>query len=160
MVNSEPDPLEHLSEPERRCVRSYIATLADRLGDDLVEVWLFGSAARGDMWSDRFPIRSDIDLLVLTRRSLPSTAQEELINETYPLFLECGRQMSPQWRTLEEWASPPDDRARSFVDRVRGEGRKLYPAAQLAFCTGRRPRNLGTVMKGHRAAAAGEMPSR
>jgi len=76
----------------------YRALLRERLGERLVEIRLFGSAARGDMWAAHWPMRSDIDLLVVTRGAIPEETQDELINETYPLFLECGRQLSPQFR--------------------------------------------------------------
>jgi hypothetical protein len=36
--------------------------------------------------------------LVESRGEVPEEVQEELVNGTYPLFLECGRQMSPQFR--------------------------------------------------------------
>jgi predicted nucleotidyltransferase len=103
--------------------------LTQRLGTNLVEVRLFGSAARGDMWSERSDFRSDIDLLVLTREPLPPDLMEELINETYPLYLECGRQIGAQWRTLEQWASPNDERAREFIARVEEDGQTLFRAA-------------------------------
>lgn len=118
--------LAHLDATERHCVRRYILALVARLGDNLVEARLFGSASRGDMWSSRFPINSDIDLLVLTRTMAPREIEEELINETYPLYLECGRQIAPQWRTIEEWSSPPDERAMAFKLRVDEDSRKLY----------------------------------
>ena len=76
----------------------YCALLRERLGEQLMEVRLFGSAARGDMWGDHWPMHSDIDLLVVTRGAVPDETQDELVNETYPLFLECGRQLSPQFR--------------------------------------------------------------
>jgi predicted nucleotidyltransferase len=76
----------------------YRALLRERLGERLVEIRLFGSAARGDMWAAHWPMHSDIDLLVVTRGVIPEETQDELINETYPLFLECGRQLSPQFR--------------------------------------------------------------
>lgn len=113
------------ARPNGGCVRRYISLLAERLGDNLIELWLFGSAARGDMWSDRFPIRSDIDLLVLTRKPLAEGLQEELVNETYPVFLECGRQIGPQWRTIEQWESPQDERAKRFKETVEAEGRQI-----------------------------------
>jgi predicted nucleotidyltransferase len=121
------DPLEHLKPVERDCVRRYVSLLVDRLGPHLLEVRVFGSAARGDMWSERFPIRSDIDLIVVTKEELPKETQEELINETYPLFLECGRQIGPQWRSAEQWATPTDERAETFKANVEAEGRPLYP---------------------------------
>jgi predicted nucleotidyltransferase len=57
--------LVHLSETERDCVLRYVSLLAERLGENLVQIWFFGSAARGDMWPDWMPMHSDIDLLVL-----------------------------------------------------------------------------------------------
>jgi len=98
-VTGQPDPLRHLTEGERDCVRRYVALLRERLGPELVRVVLFGSAARGDMWYAGSPMRSDIDLLVVTATPPAETAVEELINETYPLYLECGRQIGPQFRT-------------------------------------------------------------
>jgi predicted nucleotidyltransferase len=76
----------------------YCALLRERLGDRLIDIRLFGSAARGDMWPAHSPMHSDIDLLVVTRGVIPEQTQEELVNETYALFLECGRQLSPQFR--------------------------------------------------------------
>jgi predicted nucleotidyltransferase len=76
----------------------YCALLRERLGDRLIGIRLFGSAARGEMWPAHSPMHSDIDLLVVTRGAIPEETQEELVNETYPLFLECGRQLSPQFR--------------------------------------------------------------
>ena len=48
-MTAEPDPLRHLSEAERSCVRRYVSLLQERLGSGLERVVLFGSAARGDM---------------------------------------------------------------------------------------------------------------
>jgi predicted nucleotidyltransferase len=79
-------------------VGRYCALLRERLGDRLIGIRLFGSAARGEMWPAHSPMHSDIDLLVVTRGVIPEQTQEELVNETYPLFLECGRQLSPQFR--------------------------------------------------------------
>ncbi len=118
--------LQHLNAAERSAVQRFVALLIERLGNNVVEVQLFGSAARGDMWSGRMPMRSDIDLLVLTREPVVPTVQGDLDNETYPLFLECGRQISLLFRTVAEFAAPVDDKGRSFVARVQEEGRVLY----------------------------------
>jgi predicted nucleotidyltransferase len=91
--------LSHLSEGERRCLERYLAHLLDRLGEDLEEVTIFGSAARGDMWPEHSPMRSDIDLLVVTSSPVAKELAQELFDATYPLFLECGRQLDPQFRT-------------------------------------------------------------
>ena len=127
--------LSHLDEAERECVLRYLSLLAQHLGGNLVQVWLCGSAARGDRWPDWMPIHSDIDLLVLTNESVPQGYQEQLIAKTYPFFLECGRQISPQFRTMEQFCAPQDVRTRGFVTRVRAEGYVICAAAQ-AECGG------------------------
>lgn len=114
--------LRHLDQAERGCVLRFVQLVRHRLASELCQVWVYGSAARGDMWSARMPMHSDIDLLFLTRSPVPPEVEEELVNETYPLFLECGRQISPQYRTMAEFESPEEDRFRSFAARVREEG--------------------------------------
>ncbi len=84
-----------MNDVERGCLDRYLELLAERLGDDLVEVHVFGSVARGESWPRGMPIRSDLDLLVLTRRELAQEEKDELFDATLPLFLECGRQISP-----------------------------------------------------------------
>ena len=123
--------MKHLSETEQDCVRRYIGLLRERLAHNLIEIRLFGSAARGDMWPNHFPVHSDIDLLILTHETLSEELQEELLNETYPLFLECGRQIGPQFRTLAEFENPKDERARQFRANVEAEGLVLYQRSAL-----------------------------
>jgi predicted nucleotidyltransferase len=94
-------PLSHLTETERRCLERYLAQLVERLGPELEEVSVFGSAARGDMWKRESQLRSDIDLLVVTTTALVGNVEQELVDGTYPLFLECGRQIGPQFRTRD-----------------------------------------------------------
>lgn len=101
--------MEALAEPEPECLARYLSRLADRLGDRLIEVRLFGSAARGDMWPAHSPMHSDVDLLVISKDDVDEAEQEALINETYPLFLEFGRQLSPHFFARRRLAEPPDD---------------------------------------------------
>lgn len=95
-----------LSDPERSCLVRYCALLAEGLRERLLVVWMFGSAARGDMWPARAPMHSDIDLLVVTREAIGDAEHEQLVNETYPLYLECGRQLSPHSSANAGWQSP------------------------------------------------------
>jgi predicted nucleotidyltransferase len=112
-----------LSPRERDCVARYMARLVEVLADELEAVWLFGSAARGDTWWPAMPIRSDIDLLVVTRSAVPDSLQDELVNATYPLFLECGRQIGPQFRTTAELDAEPST---PFLENVRLDGVRLW----------------------------------
>ena len=84
----------------------------------LVEVRMFGSAARGDMWPPHSPMHSDIDLLIVTTDEVGEEQQDALINETYALYLECGRQLSPHFYSQNRLASPESERTREFLERV------------------------------------------
>lgn len=96
-----------LTEVEQRTLDAYVDTLRDRLGDRLLAVRIFGSAARGESWPAGMPIRSDLDLLVLVSVPLETADEQALIDATLPLFLESGRQISPQFRTPKQHAASP-----------------------------------------------------
>jgi predicted nucleotidyltransferase len=116
-----------LSSVERDCLRRYCELLRERLGERLVEVRMFGSAARGDMWPAHSPMHSDIDLLVVTREPVPEDEQEDLLVATYPLYLECARQLSPHFFSERRLAEPDDDRTREFLERVAGDFVPVWP---------------------------------
>jgi hypothetical protein len=90
---------------------------------------MFGSAARGDMWRAGSPMHSDVDLLVVTREAVPEREQEDLCNETYPLYLECGRQLSPHFFSEPQLAGAGDERTREFLARIAGDVRVVWPPA-------------------------------
>lgn len=121
--------LEHLSPVERDCLARYVSELRQRLGERLLEVHLFGSFARGDAWRENSPMRSDVDILVVCTEPPSPPEVDALIDATYPLFLECGRQISPQFRTRDALEEPATDVGRAFLDRFREEGRLLFAAA-------------------------------
>jgi predicted nucleotidyltransferase len=110
-----------LNDSERECLRRYCELLHERLGPRLVAVRMFGSAARGDMWSATSPMHSDIDLLVVTRRDVPQAEQGELLNETYSLYLECGRQLSPHFFSEQRISEPESERTGAFLERIEAE---------------------------------------
>jgi hypothetical protein len=66
-----------------------------------------GSVAPGERWWPGMPIHSHLDLLVLVREPLQPALQQESLDATYPLFLESGRQLGPQFRTPEQLAASP-----------------------------------------------------
>jgi predicted nucleotidyltransferase len=61
----------YLTDAERRAVDRFVAELRERLGDELVAVWLYGSRARGE----RTGPYSDIDLLVVVESRAPDRDQ-------------------------------------------------------------------------------------
>lgn len=107
----------------------YLRLLAARLGDRLEEVVLFGSVARGEAWPKGMPIRSDLDLLVITNAALEDDLARELLDATLPLFLECGRQIGPQFRTRQQLEHPANERDTTFVANVERDGIALYRRA-------------------------------
>jgi predicted nucleotidyltransferase len=121
-----------LTKRERQCVDRFYALLEKRLGERLVEVRMFGSAARGDMWPPHSPMHSDIDLLVVTSDDASSTEQEELIDETYPIFLECGRQISPHFFSERKLKAPDDEGTRDFLRRVSADAVVDWPARRAS----------------------------
>jgi predicted nucleotidyltransferase len=119
--------MSSLDERERDCLRRYCELLSERLGERLVAVRMFGSAARGDMWAAHRPMNSDVDLLVVTRGDLPEAEQEELLNATYPLYLECGRQLSPHFFSERRLEEPESERTRMFLAGVEPEALRVWP---------------------------------
>ena len=105
--------LEHLNDMERRTLEAYVDRLRRQLGERLLAVRVFGSVARGESWPAGMPIRSDLDLLVLVREPLGASEEQEFVDATFPLFLESGRQLSPQFRTPEQHGASP---SRSAID--------------------------------------------
>ena len=103
-----------LSAAEWRTLDAFVRLLRERLGPNLISVRVFGSVARGERWWAGMPIRSDLDLLVLLREPLDPALQQELLDATFPLFLESGRQLGPQFRTEAEHANSP---SREAIDR-------------------------------------------
>jgi predicted nucleotidyltransferase len=110
--------LSALDESARSCLARYVGRLIASLGEELEEVVLFGLVARAESWPQGMPIRSDIDLLVVTRASVDVAVTTQLLEATYELFLECGRQIAPCFRARKEMQNPADDRAAAFLLNV------------------------------------------
>lgn len=113
--------LSVLSTVERSCLARYLSLLASTLAGNLRRVVVFGSVARGESWPQGMPIRSDLDLLVVVRRAIEEADVQQLLDATLPLYLECGRQISPQFRT-EEQLHADDERAAVFREHVVRDG--------------------------------------
>jgi predicted nucleotidyltransferase len=122
-----------LSERERSCLERYVDLLVETLGERVLEVSVFGSVARGESWPRGMPIRSDLDLLVLTDAPLQQDEIDDLVVATLPLFLECGRQLGPQFRTRQGLAEgSPEFGAGARARRDRSL-RRLAPLAPVAL---------------------------
>ena len=51
------------------------------------------------------------------------------MNETYPLFLECGRQLSPHFYSQRQLAEPDTDRMRDFVAGIAHDIVVVWPTS-------------------------------
>jgi predicted nucleotidyltransferase len=132
--------MSDLTDVQRECLARYCALLAERLPDRLVEVRMFGSAARGDMWPPGSPMHSDIDLLVVARDAVAEPEQEALLNETYPLYPECGRQLSPHFFSEHRLAAPEDKRTRAFLGEISADAVVVWPTSAGVGSVSSRPR--------------------
>ena len=118
-----------LGEAERSCLDRYVDLLAETLGEQLLEVSVYGSVARDEPWPRGMPIRSDLDLMVITSEPVPRDVADALVDATMPLFLECGRQLGPVFKTGDELTHPKSERAAEFFRQFRRDAIVLYDAA-------------------------------
>lgn len=125
-MSHEPFPeLRLLSSVERWCLSRYLDQIASTLGDNLQRAVVFGSVARGESWPQGMPIRSDLDLLIVVRDDIAEQHVQKLLDATFPLYLECGRQISPQFRT-EEQLQADDERSGAFRDHIARDGVAIF----------------------------------
>lgn len=117
-----------LTDVERSCLERYLDALVDTLGEQLLEVSVYGSVARGEVWPAGMPIRSDLDLLVLTAEPVPRPLVDELLDATMPLFLECGRQLGPIFLTPGELERPASEERRVLAEHIRRDAIRVYEA--------------------------------
>ena len=114
------------NDEERECLACYVEILKQELGSSLLQIWLYGPVVRGDMWSRSMPMHSDIEVLVLTSESVDDKALNRLLNATYPIYMECGRQISPIFYDIEDIKVPKNKERKAFIERVKREGQTIY----------------------------------
>jgi predicted nucleotidyltransferase len=114
--------LQHLTESEVRALQEYVHRLLTQQGPEVVEIWLFGSKARGDFDSD-----SDLDVLVILNNGNPQSRdlvrltaarvslEDDVLINTHVLSQE-------QWRSLADQQTP-------YWQNVQRDGVLLLPGA-------------------------------
>jgi predicted nucleotidyltransferase len=124
-MRTRPD-LAVLTDVERSCLERYLDVLVEKLGEQLLEVSVYGSIARGEPWPPGMPIRSDLDLMVITSDPVPKEVADSLVDATMPLFLESGRQLGPVFKTPDDLAHPQTKRAAEFFRQFRRDAIVLW----------------------------------
>jgi predicted nucleotidyltransferase len=123
-----------LTDAERACLDRYVDLLEETLGDELLEVSVYGSVARGESWPAGMPIRSDLDLLIVTSQPVATDVADALVDATMPLFLESGRQLGPVFKTRYELDHPKTAWAAEFLAQFRRDAVLVYgrPGSQAS----------------------------
>jgi predicted nucleotidyltransferase len=114
--------LQHLTESEVRALQEYVHRLLTQQGPEVVEVWLFGSKARGDFDSD-----SGLDVLVIlnngnhqSRDLVRLTAARVSLEDDVLINMHVLSQ--EQWRSLADQQTP-------YWQNVQRDGVLLLPGA-------------------------------
>jgi predicted nucleotidyltransferase len=112
--------LNSLSEQEAAALSAFAEALRARFGDQLMDVLLFGSRARGDAKPD-----SDIDVLVILVTPAPNAFSDARglgfdILLTYGVFLSIRVMSKQQWQELADMDS-------LFYRNLRRDGVSLLP---------------------------------
>ena len=93
----------------------------------------FGSAARGDTSGARSPRHSDVGLRAVTSAQVADAEQDELVGDTYPGYLECGREISPHFFGELRLAAPESDRPRELLRQIEPEAAGMWPRDRVGI---------------------------
>jgi len=114
-----------LTPTEQSCLSRYVGLLNGTLKDNIVRVVVFGSVARAESWPPGMPIPSDLDLLVVTQSAVAQEVVQMLLDSTLPLYLESGRQISPQFRTIDQLEAG-NEHAATFREHIAQDGIPIF----------------------------------
>lgn len=116
--------LQHLTEGEVRALNEYVHRLLAQQGPEVVEVWLFGSKARGD-----FDCDSDLDVLVILSNG--NHRSRDLVRLTAArVSLEDDVLINTHVLSQEQWRYLADQQT-SYWQNVRRDGVLLLPGVGL-----------------------------
>jgi len=111
--------LQYLSETEREAVNSFVKQLQENLGDQIVDIRLFGSKVRGDFRGD-----SDIDIFILVKER-GSDIEDMVSKIEVDHDIEYGLPLSTVLYSLFEYHKNKE-LGSFFFENVEKEGVVLY----------------------------------
>ena len=116
----------------KKVVRSFVEELRNKMGDEIIEIVLFGSKVRGD-----FNRESDIDIFVLVREK-NQNIRDQVGDITADYIFDYDIPLSPVLYDLDEYNQ--NKKLKSFFfENVEKEGVPLW-AGQISPDTGQKKR--------------------
>lgn len=124
--------LHFLENVTKRTLRDFVRRLREAEGDNLLQVALFGSMARGD-----FDEESDTDVFVLLREGMPREKRHRVSDIAFDAAGEMSDwhiELSPLVETLaeldEKYKGVPRWRLEPVLYEIQEDGVCLYDAAE------------------------------
>jgi len=108
------EKLVYLSDKEKEVIKSFVKELRERLGDNILEIRLFGSKVRGDFSKD-----SDVDIFILIKKK--NKIEDKISEIAADYFFETGIPLSPVIYSLFEYKKNKD-LGSFFFENVEKEG--------------------------------------
>ena len=125
------DDLTFLDEVTKQTLRNFVARLKEAEGDNLAQVALFGSMARGDCDED-----SDTDVFVLLKEGIPREKRHQISDIAFDATGEISGwrvELSPLVESVkeldEEYKGVPWRRLEPVLQEIQKDGVLLYDAA-------------------------------
>ena len=115
-----------MTAAERKALDDYVAAVRRHYGPRLVDIFIFGSRARGDARPD-----SDADVAVIIEDGDWEFWEEKwlLAGLAYDVLLEHGLYIQPWPFPRSAWQSPPTHRRQHFIEAIQKDGLRLTGAA-------------------------------
>jgi len=104
----------YLSDREKKVVESFVKELREKLGDDILDIRLFGSKARGNFKKD-----SDIDIFILVRNK--GRIRDEITDIAADYFFKTNLPLAPVVYTLFEY-NKNKELGSFFFENIEKEG--------------------------------------